>query len=115
LLSTGRFNEIVREASEQFDRIIIDGPPLVGLADATLLAAVVGDVMMVVEAGKTKTRAARDAIERIQTSGAHIVGVALTKSADESSRYGYHSYRYGYRKLDQPKNEIVMISHQSED
>lgn len=115
LLSTGRFSEIVREASEQFDRVVIDGPPVVGLADATLLAAVVGDVMMVVEAGKTKTRAARDAAERIQASGARIVGVALTKSVDESSHYGHHSYRYGYRRLDEPKNEIVMLSHQSED
>jgi len=114
LLSTPRFGEILREASEHFDRIVIDGPPLIGLADATLLASVVDNVMMVVEAGKTKTRAAQNAAERIQASGAHIVGVALTKSTDEASHYGYRTYRYGYRKLDEPKNEIVMISHQPE-
>ena len=115
LLSTGRFKEIVAEASEHFDRVIVDGPPMIGLADATLLAAVVGDVMMVIEAGRTKTRAARDAVERVQASGARIVGATLTKSADEASHYGYRSYRYGYRRLDEPKSEIVMISHQSED
>jgi len=114
LLATGRFKEILREASEHFDRIVIDGPPVIGLADATLLAAVVGDVMMVVEAGKTKTRAARDAAERVQASGAKIVGVALTKSTDEGSHYGYRSYRYGYKRIDEPRNEIVMISHQPE-
>jgi len=114
LLSTGRFKEIVGEAGEHFDRIIIDGPPVLGLADATLLAAVANNVMLVVESGRTRTRSAREAIERLQASGAHIVGVALTKSAEEASHYGYRLYQYGYKHLDDKRNEIVMIPHQPE-
>jgi capsular exopolysaccharide synthesis family protein len=114
LLSTSRFREIVKEAGEHFERIIIDGPPVLGLADASLLAAVAGDVMMVVESGRTRTRSAREAIDRIQTAGARIVGVALTKSTDESSHYGYRLYQYGTRNVDDQRNEIVMISHQPE-
>ena len=114
LLSTGRFKEIVREASEHFERIIIDGPPVLGLADASLLAAVAGNVMLVVEAGRTRTRAARDALERIQASGAQVVGVTLTKSTGEASHYGYRLYGYGYRHIGEKRNEIVMISHQPE-
>ena len=114
LLSTGRFNEVVKEAAEHYDRIVIDGPPVLGLADASLLAVVAGSVMMVVESGRTKTRLARDAIDRIQASGAHIIGVVLTKSADESSQYGYRLYQYGYKQVDDKRNEIVMISHQPE-
>lgn len=114
LLSTSRFGEIVDEASEHFDRIIIDGPPVLGLADATLLAAFAGNVLMVVESGRTKTRAAREAVERLQASGAHIVGVTLTKSTEEASRYGYRLYQYGYKQVDDKRNEIVMISHQPE-
>ena len=115
LLSTGRFKEIVKEASEHFDRIIIDGPPVLGLADASLLAAVAGNVMMVIESGRTRTRAARDAIERIQATGAHILGATLTKSTDEASHYGYRLSHYGYRAVDDNRDEIVMISHQPED
>jgi capsular exopolysaccharide synthesis family protein len=115
LLSTGRFNEIVKEAGEHFDRIIIDGPPVLGLADASLLAVVAGSVMMVVESGRTKTRLARDALDRIQASGARIVGVVLTKSADEASQYGYRLYQYGYKQVDEKRNEIFMIPHQPED
>ena len=114
LLSTGRFKEIVAEASEHFDRIIIDGPPVLGLADAALLASVAGNVMMVVESGRTRTRGAREAIERIQATGAHIVGATLTKSTGEASRYGYRLYHYGYKHIGEPRNEIVMISHQPE-
>ena len=114
LLSTGRFKEIVREASDQYDRVIIDGPPVLGLADASLLAAVADNVMLVVESGRTKTRSAREAIERIQGSGARILGVTLTKSADEGSHYGYRLYQYGTKSVDDKRNEIVMISHQPE-
>jgi capsular exopolysaccharide synthesis family protein len=115
LLATGRFHEIVKEASDQFDRVIIDGPPLLGLADATLLAAVANNVMLVVESGRTRTRAAREAIERIQASGARILGVTLTKSSEEASHYGYRLYQYGTKNVDDKRDEIVMISHHPED
>ena len=114
LLSTPRFKEIVREAGDQFDRIIIDGPPVLGIADASLLAAVAGNVLMVVESGRTRTRAAREAVERIQASGARILGVTLTKSTEEASQYGYRLYQYGTKHVDDKRNEIVMISHQPE-
>jgi polysaccharide biosynthesis transport protein len=114
LLSTGRFKEIVAEASEHFDRIIVDGPPVLGLADASLLSAVTGDVMLVIESGRTRTRSAREAVDRLQVSGAHIVGATLTKATEGASQYGYRLYQYGYKHLGDKRNEIVMISHQPE-
>ena len=114
LLSTSRFKEIVAEASEHFDRIIVDGPPVLGLADASLLSAVTGDVMLVVESGRTRTRSAKEAVDRLQASGAHIVGATLTKAIEGASHYGYRLYQYGYKHLDDKRNEIVMISHQPE-
>ncbi len=53
LLSTGRFHAIVREASAHFDIVIIDAPPVIGLADAPLIASMCKDVMFIVESGKT--------------------------------------------------------------
>ena len=112
LLSTPRFEAILREATQQFDRLIIDGPPVLGLADATLLATVVGTVAMVVESGKTRTRAARDALERLRLGGAHIVGAILTKSTEEANEYGYRLYQYG--AVEKGRDELILISHQSD-
>jgi polysaccharide biosynthesis transport protein len=112
LLSTPRFEAIIREASQQFDRVIIDGPPVLGLADATLLATAAGSVAMVIEAGKTRTRAARDALERLRLGGAHVIGAILTKSTDEASQYGYRLYQYG--AIDHQRDELILISNQSE-
>lgn len=108
LLATSRFSALLREATAQFDRVIVDGPPMLGLADAALLAAAIGNIVMVVESGSTKTRAANDAIERLKPTGAHLLGVVLTKSTEESSNYGYRLYHYGNANL--PRDEIVMIS-----
>ncbi len=107
LLSTPRFAEILKEASEHFDRVVIDGPPTLGLADASFLAAFAEHTMLVIEAGKTRTAAARTAIERIDASGSHIVGVALTKSSEDASRYGYRYYRYG--AIEGKRKEMIML------
>jgi capsular exopolysaccharide synthesis family protein len=110
LLATNRLKQILAEAQQHFDAIIVDGPPSLGLADAPLLAATCGTVMLVVESGKTRTRAAREAIERIEGTGAHIVGATLTKSTEEASYYGYSLYQYG--AIDHKRKEPIRITQQ---
>ena len=112
LLSTPRFNAVLREAAHQFDRVIIDGPPLLGLADAALLATAAENVIMVVESGRTRTKAAREAIERLRSAGGHVLGAVLTKSKEEASGYGYRTYRYG--AVEDRRDDLIMISNQSE-
>ena len=113
LLSTPRFDAILREASRQFDKVIIDGPPVLGLADATLLATVAGSVAMVVESGRTRTKAARDSLERLRLGGANVVGAILTKSTEEASEYGYRLYQYG--AIENSASEPILISHQTDE
>ena len=111
LLSTPRFASLMREASREFDRVIIDGPPLLGLADAALLATAAENVVMVIESGRTRTKAARVAVERVRHSGGHLLGAILTKSTEEASSYGY---RYRYRSVEDQRDNLIMISNQSE-
>jgi capsular exopolysaccharide synthesis family protein len=111
LLSTGRFRTVLSQAAEGFDLIIVDAPPTLGLADAPLLAAAAGTVMFVIESGKTRTRAAIEALNRLESTGAHIVGATLTKSTDSVGGYGYkrYGYGYGYGKVDKRREEILLI------
>ena len=112
LLSTGRFHEILAEVSEHFDIVIIDAPPLIGLADSLLLASVAGQVMFVVESAKTRTKAAVEALRMLGGTGAHIIGATLTKSAEDMGGYGYKAYGYG--SLDRKRTEILMIPHEAD-
>jgi polysaccharide biosynthesis transport protein len=113
LLSSNRLRAIIKEASSQFDVVLVDAPPVLGLADAPLIASVVNDVVLVVESGKTRTAIAQEAINRLRVAGANIIGATLTKSAEESSAYGY-GYKYKYGAIDKNRTEIVMLAHQPE-
>ena len=112
LLSSGRFHEVLEELSQHFDIIICDAPPVLGLADSLLLASVAGNIMFVVESGKTRTKAALESIRLLQGTGVHIVGATLTKSAEELGGYGYKAYGYG--ALDRKRTEILMIPHEAD-
>lgn len=114
LLSTGRIRTILNQAAERADIVIVDAPPTLGLADVPLLASAAGHILFVVESGRTRTRAAIEAINRIEATGSHILGVTLTKSSDTGAGYGYsrygYGYGYGYGKLDKKRRtEILMI------
>ena len=111
LLASGRFRSVIREASSQFEVVIVDAPPVLGLADAPLLASVCNDVVLVVEAGKTRTHAAQEAVNRLRSVGANILGATLTKSTEERHAYGY-GYKYG--QIDKDRTEIVMLAHHPE-
>lgn len=108
LLSSTRIQKILREAASQFDVVIVDAPPVLGLADAPLLASAAKDVMLIVESGKTRTAAAIEALNRLRTAGAVVLGATLTKTTQEAAAYGY-GYGYGYRygSLDQ-KNPVEI-------
>jgi succinoglycan biosynthesis transport protein ExoP len=114
LLSTGRMRTILKEAAERFDIVVIDAPPTLGLADSPLLASAAGHVMFVVQSGQTRTRAAIEALNRIEGTGANVLGVTLTKITDAIGGYGYKRYGYGYGKIGKNHTEIPLIPHSAE-
>jgi Mrp family chromosome partitioning ATPase len=86
-----------------------------GLADAPLLAAAASEVLFVVESAKTRTRAAVEALNRLEATGTHILGAILTKATEAGGGYGYgrygygDGYGYGYGKGRVKGSEILMI------
>ena len=95
LLSSDRMARIVRELGSRYDHVLIDGPPVLGLADAPLLSRVVEGVVMTIEANYIRVRRIKDAVKRIQAAHSHIFGVILTKIDKRNTAYGY-GYGYGY-------------------
>jgi polysaccharide biosynthesis transport protein len=115
LLASARLKGILAEATELFDIVVVDGPPVLGLADAPLLSSVCRATLLVVESGKTRTKAAVDAVGRLKGAGAHIIGGVLTKYQARA-----HGYGYGYGSNDEPyryggvgsrEREITIIAH----
>ncbi|TFI59910.1 polysaccharide biosynthesis tyrosine autokinase [Sphingomonas parva] len=99
LLASARMKAIIAEAASTYDMVIVDGPPVLGLADAPLLAATCRATLLVIESGKTRTGAAVDALNRLRASGGNLAGAVLTKYRHRAHGYGYgygyEPYRYG--------------------
>jgi exopolysaccharide/PEP-CTERM locus tyrosine autokinase len=99
LLASERMSAIVRELATRYsDRVVVlDSPPLLLTSEAQALAGQVGQIVLVVEAGKTTQQALQRTLETVDRNKA--VNVVLNKVGHWASRYhgeyGYGSY-YGY-------------------
>jgi succinoglycan biosynthesis transport protein ExoP len=75
ILSAKRMQDFMEEASANFDLVILDTPPLLGRADANLLAASTDGLMLVVGLGKTEREILNLALEDLQMSGVPVLGL----------------------------------------
>jgi succinoglycan biosynthesis transport protein ExoP len=97
LLIGPRLVALTKEATEHFDIVILDGPPVMGLADAPLIASVATGAVLTIEAGRTSRAQAKAAIKRLRVGNARIFGAVLTKFDARKSAYGYgYAYAYDY-------------------
>lgn len=101
LLANGRLAEVVRELQSVYDIVIVDGPPILGLADAPLLASAVDCTICVFRADGIRVPAARNAVERLRNANARILGGVLTMFDGRfaGGTYGY-DYSYGADRTD---------------
>lgn len=97
LLGGNRMASLLKLATERFDHVIIDGPPVLGLADAPLLGSLADATVLVVQSGATSRRQAREAVKRLRATRTRLVGGVLTKMGAHSGAYGYHPYHHYYR------------------
>ncbi|QBC84168.1 tyrosine-protein kinase domain-containing protein [Mycobacterium avium] len=71
-------DRVVQELSSRFDRIVIDGPPVLATADTGLLSGAVPATVLVVRAKRTTADELQDALTALRAAGAHVVGTVLT-------------------------------------
>ena len=91
-----RIRTFLDEALTRFDHVIIDGPPILGFADAPILAATVGGTLFVLESKGTRRGQARGAMRRLKMGSARLLGVVLTKFNANATSYGGYDYSYDY-------------------
>ncbi len=96
LLAGPRMISLLTQASERFDQIIIDAPPVLGLADAPILGNLAKGTLLVVEAGRTRVGAVNTTIKRLLSARSRLLGAVLTKFDAKSAGYGYGYGGYGY-------------------
>lgn len=99
LLASKQMRDLIDAKRSEYSLIIIDSPPVVGLADAPTISRLADATVFILEANSTNRREARAALDRLQAVGAHTIGVVLTKfraqEAGAGYGYSYDYYQYG--------------------
>jgi capsular exopolysaccharide synthesis family protein len=97
LLASPRMSALLTVASHKYDLVILDGPPIMGLADVPILAHLAAGTLIVVEAAETRVGMVTAALKRLQAARARVVGTVLTKYDARTAGYGYgYGYSYSY-------------------
>ena len=100
LLSGKRMGTLLSNASANFDYIIIDGPPVLGLADALVISGFCDATILTIEAGKTRKVTLMKSLKRLERAQGNLVGLLFTR-VNRSVHSDYHEeYHYPYTDED---------------
>lgn len=95
LLTGNRFSVLLERLLEHYDHVVVDSPPVMGLADAPLIASRVEGVIYAVESHGIRSSLVKTALGRLASANVRIFGGVLTKFEARKAHYGY-GYEYGY-------------------
>ncbi len=115
VVSSVRMRKLLDELSRDADLVLIDCPPVLPVADATILASMVDGVVLVVRTDRTSRKEMRDAVETLRKVGSRLLGVVLNVVPSQSGGY-YYKY-YGEDSQEKPtvlrrlKGSLKGIAH----
>jgi capsular exopolysaccharide synthesis family protein len=97
LLDNKEFGRVLDQLLCDFDRIVIDSPPVNAVSDVLLIAAFVDATCLTIRAGKTPKKAIFRAICQLQKARARIAGFVFNRLPVGGRSAGYYYYYYGDR------------------
>lgn len=99
LLSDDSLRGLIEGAGDQYDHVLVDGVPVLGLADALLISRAVEATVYVVESGRNSPRAVRSSIARLARGNVRLAGAILSRFNPQDTGYGYSyaNYEYDYK------------------
>lgn len=95
-LTSSRMRQLVHDAAEPYDWVIIDTPPVGLLSDAKLLASMVDGALFVIGAGETQYPLVQGALDALGRE--KVLGIVLNRAVDHTAtgKYGYYKYYDAY-------------------
>ena len=106
LLSSNRMHQLLEQLTERFDLVLLDSPPVLGLADSPLMAALVDGVVIVIQSDRSRRGSLKASLRRLRDMNTNVLGGVLTKfdPTDLGNRYseyyGYNYYQYSAKTDD---------------
>jgi non-specific protein-tyrosine kinase len=105
MLDSNLMKRVFSDLRAQSDMLILDSPPTLAVADASILGARCSGAILVVDAGRTRTDACRRAVDTLGNTGTKILGVVLNKIT--SRRASSYYYYYYYSSKEKGKQAVI--------
>ena len=97
LLASAALQELVADLRQQYDWVIVDGPPASIIGDAATLGRLADQVIFVARHGKVAYGQVRQSVAAMRRLGAKFVGAVFNDHRRPAFTYGYgYGYGYGY-------------------
>ncbi len=97
LLMSDRFGELVKWASQHYDLVLIDTPPILAVTDAAVVGRHAGTTLMVARYAVNTLKEVETSLSRFEQNGIQVRGVILNsifRRAVGYQDYGYYEYEY---------------------
>jgi capsular exopolysaccharide synthesis family protein len=91
LLKSPRFGEILEEARQRYDYVVVDTPPLVAVPDCRVISRWVDGFVVVVAAHRTPRRLVEEALTVVEPD--KMIGLVFNRDERPLSGYYHHAYR----------------------
>lgn len=128
LLGSYRMDRLIAEASQRFDIVLFDAPPILGVSDASLLVSKCDATLMVVQPRKMPVKALLRSKMLIQNAGGQIMGLVMNNvDISGDTQYQYYTTYYSYyrndtsrkepdsrRKEEKPASPVAVVSREPE-
>ncbi len=99
LLSSDLMRTLIREATAEFNFVILDSPPLLSVADSRILASMVDATVLVVKGAGTHRQVVQYAKSQVQSAGSNLIGVVLNNLDIRLDDYPYYANSRGNAAL----------------
>ena len=89
LLASRRYSEMLKNAEQEFDIVLVDTPPLLAVSDPCIVAPNTDGLVLVLRMGKNRRNSAKRATELIDTNNIRVVGVVCNATSAVAEGYSY--------------------------
>ena len=108
LIDSQRMADLIEEAKEEYDFIIIDTPPLTAAADSLILSKFADGTLLVVRPGVVTSDGINAAKNQLEQSGQQVLGMALNGITPESGYGGYYPKSYYGSKRERMEEKVSV-------
>ena len=105
LVSSEAMQELIQGLRGQYDRILIDSPPIMAVTDSVALSRLTDGLVLVIKVGVTARDLVANSVRQLRDMNAKILGTVLNDIPYDNDHYYYYHYYYYYYGEEQTRGK----------